>query len=81
MLVAYVIVVVVALNIIDRLQNPSKMKRKKRKFWYTEDEEMINLVCDGTVKPMKVSRLPRKHRTIKLRMSELKSKVCRPFAG
>lgn len=56
----------------------SRKKRRKKKFWY---EDMDHLVCDGTVKPMDVSRLPRKYRTIKLRFSELKAKVCRPFSG
>ena len=50
-------------------------------IWYAEPEVMLALICDGTAKPMKVSLLPKKHRTIKLRMSEFKAMVCRPFAG
>lgn len=72
------LIAIIAVTIIvrDRLEDIAD-----RKFWYTDDEEMMNLVCDGTVKPMKVSRLPRKHRTIRLRLSELKAKVCKPFPG
>lgn len=50
-------------------------------LWYTDEDEVGYLVCDGIDKPRKVSKLPRKHRTFKLRLSELKSQVCRPFAG
>ena len=55
-----------------------RTKKRVKQFWYTE---MEHLVCDGTSKPTSVSKLPRKHRTIKLRLSELKAMVCRPFAG
>lgn len=50
-------------------------------LWYVDASEVAHLVCDGEDKPRKVGKLPRKHRTIKLRFTELKSKVCRPFAG
>ena len=50
-------------------------------LWYTDEDEVSYLLCDGSNKPMRVGNLPKKHRTIKLRLSELKSKVCRPFSG
>lgn len=48
-------------------------------FWYLDKIEQDLLVCNGQKKPLKVAELPSKHRTIKLRFIELKSKVCRPF--
>jgi len=50
-------------------------------LWYANASEVTHLVCDGTDKPRKVNELPRKHRTVKLRFSAFKSKVCRPFSS
>jgi hypothetical protein len=68
-------------TVVKKISDKLVASAAGKKLWYTEDEEIFNLVCDGTDKPTKVSRLPRKHRTIKLRLSELKAKVCRPFPG
>lgn len=49
-------------------------------FWYTDEEEQNLILCNGQNKPMRLSELPRHHRTIRLRFDDLKSKVCRPFS-
>lgn len=49
--------------------------------WYMDPEEMAAIVCSGEKKPLKVADLPSKKRTLKLRFQELKSQVCKPFAG
>ena len=79
--VAAMIYISVLLYCIDKINTSHKSSIKKKVFWYTKEDEMCNLICDGTTKPMKVSNLPHRHRTIKLRLSELKSKVCKPFPG
>ena len=45
-----------------------------------DEKDMDLLMCDGNVKPLKLSQLPANKRTIKLRFYDLKSKVCRPFS-
>jgi hypothetical protein len=89
MIVGILVGVVITASIISLIINRSTRDRvfnwlfspfRSKDLWYTNDDEMINIICDGTIKPMKVSRLPRKHRTIRLRLSELKSKVCKPFS-
>ncbi len=45
--------------------------------WYTEAEDIV--VC-GEMKPHKLSDLPAKYKTIKLRFQDLKAKICRPFS-
>jgi hypothetical protein len=50
-------------------------------LWYMDKEEMDTLVCDANKKPLNISDLPVKHRTIKLRFLDLKSRVCRPFSS
>lgn len=49
--------------------------------WYLDPEEMKILMCSGQKKPLKQSDLPPKYRTWKLKLQELKSQVCKPFAG
>jgi hypothetical protein len=57
------------------------IKSKEDYLWYMDPEEMAAIVCSGVKKPLKVSDLPSKKRTLKLRFQELKSQVCKPFAG
>lgn len=49
-------------------------------MWYMDPEEMEMLVCDGNT-PKDFKSLPSKKKTFKLRFSNLKSKVCRPFSA
>lgn len=49
-------------------------------LWYANEEEQNLILCTGEVKPVKLSALPARHRTIKLRFYDLKSKICRPFS-
>jgi hypothetical protein len=65
--------------IINKPDSPN-VNKKLSKPWYTDPEEMNLIVCNGERKIFKVDELPVKHRTIKLRFLDLKSKVCRPFA-
>lgn len=48
--------------------------------WYADEAEQSLILCTGEVKPVKLSALPARHRTIKLRFYDLKSKICRPFS-
>lgn len=48
-------------------------------LWYLRDDEAKLLTCDTNQDPKSLSDLPAKHRTIKLRYYDLKSKVCKPF--
>lgn len=50
-------------------------------YWYLRQEEVDMIVCDGSQKTASVAALPPKKRTIMLRFSEIKSKVCRPFSA
>ena len=50
-------------------------------YWYLRQEEIDMIVCDGSDRTASVSALPAKKRTIALRFSQLKSKVCRPFSA
>jgi hypothetical protein len=50
-----------------------------KKVWYEDKEEIDLLICSNNKKTF--STLPAKKKTIKLRFLDLKSKVCRPFAG
>lgn len=49
--------------------------------WYMDDEEMNLIVCSGQKKPYSFDNLPSKHKTMRLRFENLKSKVCRPFSA
>lgn len=50
--------------------------------WYLDQEEMQTITCTKDFKARtSVSSLPAKHRTIRLRFQDLKSKVCRPFSS
>ncbi len=49
-------------------------------LWYTSEEERDLILCTGQMRPVKLSALPSRHRTIKLRFYDLKSKICRPFS-
>lgn len=48
--------------------------------WYLDEDEQDLIVCTGQKKPMTVGELPLRHRSIRLRVAALKSKVCRPFS-
>jgi hypothetical protein len=65
----------------DRIVNwLSERFDSDEKFWYTDEEERDLIICTGQMRPVKLSALPARHRTIKLRFYDLKSKVCRPFS-
>lgn len=50
--------------------------------WYMDQEEMQTITCTKDFKARtSLSALPAKHRTIRLRFQDLKSKVCRPFSS
>ncbi len=49
--------------------------------WYLNKEEMEMILCNGEAKPTKISALPKRKQTIKLKFYDLKSKVCRPFSS
>lgn len=49
-------------------------------MWYMDPDEMDMLICDGN-NPKDFKSLPSKKKTFKLRFSNLKSKVCRPFSA
>jgi hypothetical protein len=51
-----------------------------KSIWYSDDTEIQSLLCGDQTKPMAISQLPRRHRSIKLRFQQLKSQVCKPFA-
>lgn len=70
--------------VIKKLYNriPKFNKHKKDdQAWFLDEQEMDLIICNGEKKPLKVSQLPSKHRTFKLRFQDLKSKVCRPFSA
>lgn len=48
-----------------------------KQAWYTNEEQANQVVCTGA--PITLKSL--KHRTLRLRFQEVKSKVCKPFAG
>jgi hypothetical protein len=50
-----------------------------KEFAYLDAEEMDLLVCKG--KPKNYANLPAKKKTFRLRFSNLKAKVCRPFSA
>lgn len=50
-----------------------------KEFAYLDAEEMDLLVCTG--KPKNYANLPSKKKTFRLRFSNLKAKVCRPFSA
>lgn len=50
-----------------------------KEYAYLDAEEMDLLVCNG--KPKGYNNLPSKKKTFKLRFSNLKAKVCRPFSA
>ena len=50
--------------------------------WYMDQEEIEAITCvPGMQARTHVSAFPKKHRTLKLRLQDLKSKVCRPFSA
>lgn len=48
--------------------------------WLLDQSEVDMLICTGEKKFLKLSQLPSKKRTLKLRFLDLKSKVCKPFS-
>ena len=82
----FVLIILLGKFIADRMiarakTRPPRPAKKRKPLWYEEEDAIGYLVCDGNQKPTTVSKLPSKHRTVKLRFHELKSMVCRPFAG
>lgn len=65
-------------RIADWVRN--RFDNDDERFWYTDEAERDLIVCTGQMRPVKLSALPARHRTIKLRFYDLKSKVCRPFS-
>ncbi len=60
-------------DLVDKLLGPKNM-------WYLDQDEMDMLMCDGKG-AKKLSDLPFRKRTLKLRFQNIKSKVCRPFSA
>lgn len=50
-------------------------------LWYMDQGEIDLLTCNADKKPYNLSTLPAEKRTLRLRFSDLKSKVCRPFSA
>lgn len=50
-------------------------------LWYMDQEELEMLTCNPDRKAYTFSNLPNKKKTLGLRFSNLKSKVCRPFSA
>jgi hypothetical protein len=56
-------------------------RKKSTTSWAETSEEIQDLVCVSQKPITGLASLPAKKKTIKLRFYDLKSKVCRPFAG
>lgn len=57
-------------------------KKEEKSSWFDDEDEVEYLTCTGSgSRYQNVGDLPRKHRTVKLRLMDLKSQVCRPFMG
>jgi len=50
------------------------------KLWYMEQEDIQLITCTGDKGPLTYKNLPAKHKTIRLRFQNLKTKVCKPFS-
>ncbi|MBI2473475.1 hypothetical protein HYV70_02910 [Candidatus Uhrbacteria bacterium] len=60
-------------------QEHKKEAAQATKLWYTHPREQALLCCTNGPR-RQISDLPNSRRTIRLRMLDLKAKVCRPFA-
>jgi hypothetical protein len=57
-------------------------KKQAAAPWYMDKEEIDAITCAPGMKARtSVSALPAKHRTLRLRLESIKSKVCRPFSA
>lgn len=50
-------------------------------YYYINQDEIDNLICSSNKKFNSLTSLPKRKRTLRLRFLNLKSKVCKPFAG
>ena len=78
--IAIPVTIIVVAFIANRVMNLVEIEEKVADL---SQDDLLQVVCDPTRvnKPPSISNLPRNKRTVKLRFQDLKSKVCRPFAG
>lgn len=56
-------------------------RKQKDPAWFMNGEHQKLLVCsDGKIKPKSVADLPKENQSIRLKFSEIKSKICKPFS-
>lgn len=48
--------------------------------WYLDKNELRLITCSSDKKPLNWQNMPLKHKTLRLRFREIKSRVCRPFS-
>lgn len=52
-----------------------------KEAWYMKTDQIQYIVCDGKQKARTLQDLPSEKRTLRLHYYNLKSKICKPFAG
>lgn len=67
-------------SFLSWLSHPVLRKDKDEELWYLNQEEIKLITCSKDTKPLTYNTIPAKHKTIKLRFQNLKSKVCKPFS-
>jgi hypothetical protein len=77
------IVTALIVSIVLSIANLDFPKYRSKKVVILSEQDLLQVVCDPNKvgKKPKFSDLPSNKKTIKLRYQNLKSKVCRPFAG
>ena len=70
----------IARKTFDSLQDWVDGLFQKKEMWYLDQDEMELLMC-GKGNAKTFSQLPAKKKTLSLRFSNLKAKVCRPFSA
>lgn len=67
---------------VDSLGKWLSSQKEETAPWYLDQEEIDLVTCNPNMaKRTSIKALPRRHRTVKLRFQDLKSKVCRPFSA
>jgi hypothetical protein len=72
--------VILLTGVITYAYNQKKSRERNTIPWFHDEEATALLISNGHNKPLTVSQLPARHKTLGIRFQAFKAQVCRPFS-